>query len=227
MKVLFLIFCGVSFSAFAATEAQADKAITDFNMILAFVYICSFAIQQTIGVLEPLVIKYISPIFPEIENPDYKKGIIFGVSSFLGWSICRLTEIDFLTYIKFNDGQPVSSGIGFLVSGLMLGSGTEAVNNVQKYFGYIKEAKKNVSDIVLSIVPDKVSLEKGGKVEISAIIENSEDDSVDWKILEDNAGAFDSTTNIYTAPNNEGTYHLRAKSKVNPKKIQTCLITVK
>ena len=127
-------------------------SVSTFNAseTIAVVFIAGFAIQQALQILDPFVIVALGCFKrwrPEQHLPggmtdaDFKKTVMSFLSFALGVVTVLLTGIRLLKLLR-----PEYSGLGdILVTGLVLGTGTEAVNTVLKFLGYLKDAQKPTS----------------------------------------------------------------------------------
>jgi len=104
-----------------------------------------------------------------------------------------------------------------------MGTGTEAVNTVLKFMGYVKDAQK--PDVEISIVPNTVTVAKGQTLQFRAEVKHSANKLVEWKVLHGNGGTIDSS-GLYTAPGNGGTFQVMAISKADPTKQAVATVTV-
>lgn len=114
--------------------------------VTAIVAIAGFAIQQVLELLDPFVAgfsKFANKKWakdpPVITKEHLKKWIMAMLAFFLGMAVVGITGISLMGYI--NAGWENTFG-DFLVSALVLGAGTEGMNTLTKYFGYVKEDRK-------------------------------------------------------------------------------------
>lgn len=196
---------------------------------IAVVFIAGFAIQQALQILDPLVnyalsrIKeWKSTIFSTggMADGDFKKAVMAALAFSLGTAAVHLTGIKLLALVN-----PDYKGTGdILISGLVLGTGTEAVNTVLKYAGYLKEAQKPAQAVEVTIIPDTVKLKQGTSYAFHANVKNGEN-QVDWSVLHGAGGSIDAKGK-YTAPAEAGAYQVMAVSKVDPSRYSIATVTV-
>lgn len=119
------------------------------SVTVALVFIAGFAIQQVLQIFDPVIngaihiyknyrISKQKDLPGGMTDGDFKKTVMSLLSFALGEATVLLTGIRLLKLFK-----PEYSGVGdILVTGLVLGTGTEAVNTVLKFMGYLKDAQK-------------------------------------------------------------------------------------
>lgn len=198
--------------------------------VVAIVFIIGFAIQQVLQILDPFVMAGISRYKNSRPNKDlpggmsdgdFKKAVMASLSFFLGAITAYLSHVRLLVYVKPEWGGNIAD---FLVTALVIGTGTEAVNIVLKFMGYVKDAQK--PDLEVSVVPNAVPVAKGATFQFRADVKHAANKSVEWKVLHGNGGTIDSTTGLYTAPNSAGTFQVMAVSKADPTKFAIATVTV-
>ncbi|ANE56099.1 hypothetical protein [Methylomonas sp. DH-1] len=124
----------------AAAAASGNKnEIDGFSGAIGLIYLLSFAIQQLI---EPFNLWFESVAEKWGQKRPWvtKKTVIFCFSSLVGTLFAMLGQIDLLS-VGFLQ-HPGGSLFGFLVTGLVIGAGTESANTAQKYFDYVKKQNK-------------------------------------------------------------------------------------
>lgn len=124
----------------AAAAASGNKnEIDGFSGAIGLIYLLSFAIQQLI---EPFNLWFESVAEKWGQQRPWvtKKTVIFCFSSVVGTLFAILGGIDLLS-VGFLQHQG-NSLFGFLVTGLVIGAGTESANTAQKYFDYVKKQNK-------------------------------------------------------------------------------------
>lgn len=195
----------------------------------AIVFLAGFAIQQLLQILDPWIIIGINKIkAARAENDlpggmadvDFKKAAIALISFLLGAIAVQLSDIRLLALINSD-----YAGAGdFLVSALVLGTGTEAVNTVIKFLGYAKDAKKLSKSIDVAIFPPSTTVKQGTTFKFRANVNNGLSD-VTWSVLHGNGGTIDNS-GLYTAPMDNGTFLVVAVSTVDPSKHSQATVTV-
>jgi uncharacterized Tic20 family protein len=221
----------------ATTPPQSPSNEVSFEAAMAFIYIIGVFIQQLIEFLDPIIVIvtektktcFVGKFGKQQPEANFKKSVIFLFSFCIAFLICLIGEINILDWLPKTDGKAISrlDFFGYIITAFVLSSGTESVNIAQKYFGYIKEGKKNKTDVTVKIDPEKPSIDKGLTILFAATIENSENIKVDWKVVEGNSGGSIDVNGLYTAPNNPGTYHVRVYSQADTHKFATTTVTVK
>ena len=196
---------------------------------VALVFLAGFAIQQILQIIDPFVIIFIrkwkdkrpEKNYPaEITEGDIKKAVMAALSFSFGLGTAGLTQIRLLTLLK-----PEYAGIGdTIVTGLVLGTGTEAVNTLVKFLGYVKDAQKPTPELEVAIVPSAVSLKQGTTFSFRASVKNGAPD-VTWTVLHGNGGSIDAA-GVYTAPAAAGSFQVMVVSKADPSKHSIATVTV-
>jgi hypothetical protein len=83
-----------------------------------------------------------------------------------------------------------------------------------------------ISDIILPVEPDQVTVEVQGLVVFRAHLPGTLDSEVSWSIQEGDAGGTIDSLGQYTAPGDQGVYHVVATSLTDPSKTGTATVTV-
>lgn len=193
---------------------------------VAIVFIAGFAIQQTLQIFDLFIMQFIRWLEKEgtvfgIPTADFKKSLMLLIASGMGIVIAALTGIELLSFVIERDLWLLE----IIVSGMVLGSGTEATNIVMKYFGYLKDAQKE-SLIEVSITPQNPNVPLNQQLQFFAVVRNSENESVDWKVVQSNGGKIDAT-GLYTADGGvKGAFQVVATSRADSRKIATTTVTV-
>lgn len=201
----------------------------EFATIVAIVFIGGFAIQQLLQIADFPVERFINKkkdangIIYGVSIKVFKTSLLLFISSLLGVLIAWQAPVILLAFAFPKDHAP-DRWLDVLVSGLVIGSGTEAVNTVMKFLGYIKEAQKT-SIIDIRIDPLTASVEKGVTRQFRVVVTNGDSSAVDWSVSEGNGGKIDNK-GLYTAPNSTGTFHVVAASRQDPSKTSTATVTV-
>jgi len=196
---------------------------------VAVVFISGFAIQQALQIIDPLVVWMVrrykdsrpnKDLPGGITESDFKKALVATLSFVLGSIIVLLTGIRLLTLIK-----PEYAGfIDVIVSGLVIGTGTEAVNTVLKFLGYVKDAQKPTLEVVVTISPTSVTVKQGTTFQFRAYVKNGHQ-NVAWSVLHGAGGSIDADGR-YSAPATPGIFLVTAVSKADPSKDATATVTV-
>ena len=193
----------------------------------AIVFIAGFAIQQALQIIDPIVVWLIHGIKKStndlpggMSEGDFKKAIMALLSFGLGAVGVWLTGIRLLKLL----GDYSDPG-DFLITALVLGSGTEAVNTVIKYLGYVKDARKPPPEVEIAIVPPSASVQKNATLKFGSSVKNTSDTRVKWELVHGNGGQLDST-GLYTAPATAGAYQIKATSEADPTKYAIATVTV-
>ena len=206
-----------------------DTIHFSLSWVVAIVFITGFAIQQTLQILDPFVMAGIQAYKNSRPNKDlpggmadgdFKKAVMAFLSFVLGAATVGLSGIRLLTYIQPDWGKSIAD---FLVTALVVGSGTEATNTVLKFMGYVKDAQK--SDVEVSIVPNTATVTKSTTFQFRADVKNATNKAVEWKVLNGNGGTIDAN-GLYTAPATAGTFQIMAASKADSTKSALGTVTV-
>src|SRR5919108_745029 len=80
--------------------------------------------------------------------------------------------------------------------------------------------------VAVTIQPSAVTLQPLGSQRFTADVANAVDRSVDWSISEGAAGGSVDASGLYSAPAANGTFHLVATSRADPKASATAVVTV-
>jgi len=201
------------------------------SAVMATVAIAGFAIQQVLELLNPLVAvgsklaheKWVKDP-PVITEEKLKKWIMAMLAFFLGMAVVGITGISLMGYV--NAGWENTLG-DFLVSALVLGAGTEGMNTLTKYFGYVKEDRKQKAKPVVEvgIIPLHVEVKTNETFTFKAVVKNTENRRVTWEVLHSAGGSIDA--GIYSAPGQPGVYQVVAASQADPAKHAIAKVTVK
>ena len=195
----------------------------------AIVFIAGFAIQQALQIIDPIVVWIIQGVKKSrstndlpggMSEGDFKKAIMALLSFGMGAVGVWLTGIRLLKLL----GDYSDPG-DFLITALVLGSGTEAVNTVIKYLGYVKDARKPPAEVEIAVVPPSASVQKSTTFRFGSSVKNTSDTRVKWELLHGNGGQLDSS-GLYTAPAIAGAYQIRATSEADPTKYAVATVTV-
>jgi hypothetical protein len=182
----------------------------EYQYLIALVYILSFAIQQFIQMFDliwDLAVTFIKEkIFKNVPEANIKKSLLMVISFAIGLILVNIFDIRLLKFIPDGNGyfNKYNCVVDAIVSALVLGSGTEAVNILLKYFGYVKDARKeNVqSGVEIKINPPSKKLSVNNKFKFYCDLKNTGDtkQEIDWEVMDlSNGGTIDSD-GTYTAP---------------------------
>ncbi|AGY59885.1 hypothetical protein [Gloeobacter kilaueensis] len=129
--------------------------------ITAIVFLTGFAVQQVLQIFDPLVICLVSKLkekfFQGQSDNDLKKSTMSLLSFALGIVIVLFSDIRLLKFIS----TELAGWIDLIVSALVVGAGTEAVNTLQKFFGYVKDAQKLTPVPGVLLVPNAIKVKQG------------------------------------------------------------------
>ena len=212
-----------------------DPTKFSLSQVVAIVFLIGFAIQQALQILDPFVMgaidKYkkhrLAKGLPELpggmSDSDFKKAVMAALSFSLGAIVAALSGIRLLRYAVIPTDLPGQIA-DFLVTAFVVGTGTEAVNIVLKFMGYVKDAQK--PDLEISVVPATVTVAKQTTFQFRADVKHTANRSVEWKVLHGNGGIIDPTSGLYTAPNVAGTFQVVATSKADTTKSALATVTV-
>lgn len=204
------------------------------SQVVAIVFLIGFAIQQALQILDPFVMSGIDkykkyrrnkglPDLPGgMSDGDFKKAVMAALSFSLGAIVAGMSGVRLLQYVV----EPISwlqKAADFLVTAFVIGTGTEAVNIVLKFMGYVKDAQK--PDLEISIVPNAVTVVKLTTFQFQADVKNASNKAVEWKVLHGNGGSI-TQGGLYTAPNNAGSFQVIATCKADTTKSAFATVTV-
>jgi len=204
--------------------------------VTAIVFITGFAIQQALQLLDPFItagiLKYKNrrpnkDLLGGMADADFKKTIMAFLSFSLGAATAALTGVRLLKFaIDIKSGFLGAAG-DFVVTALVIGAGTEGMNTLLKYFGYVKDARKPEPTplVEVSITPATAAVARQATFQFLSSVNNSSNTAVTWKVLHSNGGTIDAN-GLYTAPNNSGTFQVVATSVADKSKFATATVTV-
>jgi len=179
---------------------------------LAVTSLVGFAIQQTLQIVDPLVEWWCK------KGKPWNKKATMGVLAFLlGLLVAYECKLDLLVFLGV-----ASYPFGYVVSAVVLSAGTEGANTIQKYLGYVKEAKA-APQVAVSILPSTTSLRVGDTANLMAAV-NGNDTKVDWSVANPLLGDVspDGRFNAKAA----GTCNVFARSRANPAIVGTAIIDI-
>jgi hypothetical protein len=128
-----------------------------YAQVTAIVLIAGFAIQQALQVLDYPISALIGRYRRKhrlptgMTDPDFKKivmtviAFVFAALVVWKWGIRTLIYVDKERFSQ----QPFADGS---LTALVLSAGTEGVNTLIKYFGYIKEARGAVASATSKVI---------------------------------------------------------------------------
>ena len=196
--------------------------------VFAVIGIAGFAVQRAVEFFDPFVSAVIrgirsSKTVPPALDPwetEIKKTILLLLSLGLACVIVAITEVRLLSLIP---EMPVVEG-DFFVTALVLSAGTESINSLQKYFGYIKDAR-NPALVNLTVTPVSAeSTPSNRAVQFISIVRNSPNKLVEWKKLS-GPGTIDQN-GLYVGGSPPGTAQIAAISQANPSAVGTATVKV-
>ena len=210
----------------------------DPGKVIAIAFIAGFAIQQFLQILDlPItgwVIRDKETVW-SMPAADFKKSLMFLLSFIFGWFVASALGINLLEFAIGKDKSTwlgdakAISFLGTLISGFVLGSGTEAANTLIKYFGYLKDAKKYdiEPEIEVSIIPPSATVRINETVKFESVVKDDKNQAVTWKVLQGSTGGQVNTDGEYKAPATPGIYELIVTSQADKTKSATVKVTVK
>jgi hypothetical protein len=203
------------------------------SILLATVAIIGFAIQQVLEILKPFVAlcvkKYVSwrdvsTTKVVMSEAEIMKATMAMLAFILGAIIVGLTKVSLLVFVNPAWGGTFGD---IIVSALVLGAGTDGLNTLTKYIGYVKESRKAgiPKSVEISIVPPETPVKVDQTIKFRAFVKNSENKSVQWEVTQGTGGSI-STNGEYTAPSTPGEYQVIAISKADQEKYAVATVTV-
>lgn len=196
---------------------------TTLSDSVALISLTGFAVQQGLQVLDlpiTLIARLVARLSSRlaIGEADVKKSLMQ-----IGGLMCGLVIADRLSIGLLRTLDPKSSGaLDTLMTGLAIGAGTEGMNSVIKFAGYVKDARKIIE---VSVVPATTDVAKDRSVKLLATVANAADPSVYWEVLEGSGGEV-ASDGTYTAPAQPGVYHVVAASRADPSRRAIATIRV-
>ena len=177
---------------------------------LAEISLVGFAIQQTLQILDPFI-EMIA------KKTIWKKAIMGSGAFVLGLVVVYGCDLDLLRFVGVAHNTFTS-----IVSAGVFSAGTEGANTVQKYFGYVKEAKA-AFQVAVSILPSTLSLRVGNSAQFIAAVTGGNAE-VEWSVADSTLGAV-TQTGLFTA-SAEGTCYVFARNKANPAIVGTAIVKI-
>jgi len=193
------------------------------SKILAIVALAGFAIQQVLELLNPIVSlkirKYIAgrtATNAVLSETELKKWCMALLALLLGAGTVAVTKISLMKFIEPSWERSLGD---LLVTAFVLGAGTEGLNTLTKYFGYVKEGRKAAvaPEIEVAIVPSSATVGQGQTFKFRSVVKNVSNDAVRWEVAHGSGGSID-TSGLYTAPSQTGTFNVLAVSQVDEAK---------
>lgn len=138
-----------------------------------------------------------------------------------------------LTAIYSNGSGVIDQGLGTVQSGVPISTG--ALNTTKTYTltvsgaGTAATAQTTVTvvpSITVSVSPNGATLLPGGTQQFTATVSNTANTAVNWSVQEGPSGGSISSSGLYTAPNNSGTYHVLAAAQADPTRTMTATVKV-
>jgi hypothetical protein len=202
------------------------------SKILAIVALAGFAIQQLLELLSPFVSLKIrkriagrTATNAALSEAELKKWWMAFLALLLGVGTVAVTKISLLKFVE--PSWECSLG-DFLVTALVLSAGTEGLNTLTKYFGYVKEGRKAAvaPQVEVAIVPSSVTVQHGQTFQFRSVVKNTSNAAVTWEVAHGSGGSIDLASGLYTAPNQAGTYNVLAVSKADEAKHAVATVKV-
>lgn len=202
---------------------------SEIAKVLAVVSIAGFAIQQLLQMFDPLVMAAIdnhkrsrpnATLPGGISEGDFKKALMTSLGFLMGLLVVALTGVKTLRLLD-STWQPFGDVV---VTALVISGGTEGFNTLLKYFGYVKDARKQALAPVVTVIPPTASVTVGSTFQFTARVDNAPQE-VNWKVLHNNGGMIDSS-GLYTAPQAKGVFQIAATSPADPSRPILATVTV-
>ena len=193
--------------------------------VFAVIGIAGFAVQRAVELLDPFVALLIrktrsSPPLDPWET-ELKKVVLLLLSLGLALVIVQITEVRLLSLIP--ELSDVWESGDFVVTALVLSAGTESVNSLQKYLGYVKDAQKpNV--ISLAVKPSSAKIKPSTTAKFIAVVGNSANKAVEWKVLS-GGGSIDAN-GTFTAGGTSGQAQIGAVSTADPSAVGIATVQI-
>lgn len=205
----------------------------DISKVLAIVSIAGFAIQQAIQLCDIWISKWVQarkktdPTLGGLSDGDYKKSLISWISFFLGLCTVGYTRIRILKDVGVGGAPWTWADVGeIVVTSLVVGAGTEGMNTLLKYFGYVKDARGAMTSGDITIMPAALTLKPGASFQFLYKVANPENALVEWSIPQGASGGTITQTGLYTAPGTPGTFQVLVTSKSDPTRAAVASVTV-
>ena len=203
------------------------------SKVLATVALAGFAIQQILEMFDPWVSSAISKYVKRRQNTvsgdslsqaEIKKWFMAVLAFLLGAATVGITKISLLVFVE----STWKGGVGdFLVSALVLGAGTEGLNTLTKYFGYVKDGRRTslAPAVEVSIIPSSTTVKVCDTFQFRSVVKNSQNTAVTWEVSH-GAGESIDETGKYTAPKAAGMYQVVAISQADTAKHAISIVKV-
>jgi hypothetical protein len=213
-------------------DSTTVKDAAEYAKVLGLVTIAGLAIQQTLQIIDPLVMALIAWIKSArtkhdlpggMSDGDFKKALVACIGTIFGYIAVRYADIHTICFLL----TPADCGKwpDQLVSSLVLGAGTEGVNTLIKYFGYVKDARKQALDVIVTILPPSPTVKHAQTFHFTARVENGTSEVI-WSVLQSDGGTINQATGEYAAPAVAGTYQISCVSKSDPTRPSFATVTV-
>lgn len=200
----------------------------DSGKLIAIAFIGGFAIQQFLQILDSfitLVALRLEKVISGISATDLKKSLMHLIAFLCGCLIAGALQETRLLHLVIPGLD--KHWLDILISGFVLGSGTEAVNTLLKYLGYVKDAQKFSlkPELKVSVIPQTANVRAGETAIFESVVENDSNQKVSWRVLQSDSGGT-IVDGLYTAPPAAGVYTVIATSEANKSVFATAKVTV-
>ena len=198
--------------------------------VTAVVAIAGFAIQQVLQILDPIIGASIADYKKNRPNhdlpggmsdADFKKAIMAFLGFAAGIIAVRTTKIATLELL--NDQWKGTGDL--IVTALVISGGTEGFNTLLKYFSYVKEARKQQLDVLVTIIPSALTVPKGQTAQFTARVDNGSS-TVTWSLVQGGGGTITPQGGLYTAPPTPGVFQVMCTSASDPTRPALATVTV-
>lgn len=211
---------------------------SEMNKVLAIVTLVGFAIQQAIQLFDVVISQFIQdlkanrakagkPLPGGLSDTEFKKVVISWISLILGIVAVLCTGIRTLKYVGLGGTEWSLNDWGdAAVTSLIVGAGTEGMNTLLKYFGYVKDARGAMTSGDITIIPAALSIKVGATFQLLYKVTNPDNSLVVWSVPQGAAGGTITQTGLYTAPSLPVTCQVMVTSQADPTKSATATIAV-
>lgn len=178
----------------------------------AFIAVVGFAVQRLLDIVDPFVAALVPCVNGRLKTAsalDIKKAIMALLSLVAGCGVAFVGQFDVLSFLYGADDTPRC--MGMFATAVVLSAGTEGANTLQKYLGYVKDARALPE---VTVLPNALSLAPGATATLMAFVKGTADASVEWIVVEHALGTI-TKSGEFTATA-KGTCHVIARSSTQP-----------
>ena len=231
-----------------STQAAAVARLS-IEEAMALVTLLGFAIQRVLEMLDPFLLAPATASLVswragrrrgaeaaavdlavaaehEAAVASAKRAVAAAAAFSIGLVITSASDLRLLAYVG-TDRAGLGVFTDAVITALVLSAGTEGVNTIVKYFGYVKDARReqavaaaatagalSAAGAALTVMPAKVTLAPRQRVQFTAASAGGAPVPAEWTVLPGQSGTI-GADGTYTAPDAAGTYRVIAASQAD------------